>query len=76
MRIMDLNFQTALKYAFLGDEIYRLSGGSGVTVKVTDSYSKSVSQPRLIRSDGFTVILAGDDVLATDWVAESTDRSV
>ena len=74
MRIMDLDFQTALKYAFLGDEIYRLSKGKNTQIKV---YTTGVSDTPVLFTDGMeTKTFSSADVVAKDWVAESTDNSV
>jgi hypothetical protein len=71
MRIMDLDFNTAIKYAWLGDRIYRLRSGSKASRILLENYAWS-ELPMVHPSSPFEV----NDIFANDWVAETTERSV
>lgn len=75
MRIMDLDFRTAVKYAYLGDAIYRLESGRRAALCITSAIPGVLTHA----NDPYHLSpanISGFDLAADDWVAETTDRSV
>ena len=77
--IRNLSFNDALKYAYLGDLIYREADGKleGLTFVYTNDVVKLVH--KYLADDDGTLIeptLEDLDVSADDWVAEGTRESV
>lgn len=65
-RITHLSFCDALKYAYLGDRIFRV-GAASRRSSITEDFLGEVA---------LTGIRDEFDVCANDWIAEETGRSV
>lgn len=74
-----MQFQEALKRAFLGDEIWREPIGPAGAMHIRpyeDSDDPDATADLCFNATGMTVALTGQDITSDDWVAEETDATV
>lgn len=75
MLITGLTFQQAIKYAYLGDEIWREWTGRQNALQVDKTMGSLTVLKRFAKSIPVND-LTSDDVLANDWIALTGEISV